>query len=271
MGSHGEFDLADCGACGLRFSDPMEHPGQGWYEESELYEEREDTAPIPVPPNWRHDAFLADVPGPGRVLDLGCGDGGFLVRARDAGWEPHGVELDPRGIARASARGITDIRQGYADQLAPGEEGFDAVTAFEFMEHVPDPVELARTMAARLAPGGVAYVTVPHLDRWPALFDPDADVPPHHLTLWTRTALETLFARAGFQEVEIREAPLTVADVFMHYKWAEARVLGGEVRRRLVHYPVYALLVLVLAAWKLLGWARGHTLVAKARIRGGVH
>jgi len=67
------------------------------------------------------------------------------------------------------------------------------------------------------------------------------------------------------------ERPLTVTDLFVNYKWREARWLGGPVKRRPQHYPVYALLTAFVGATRLLGLARGHAImVVGRRPDGGV-
>src|SRR5262245_60870125 len=42
----------------------------------------------------RRIRFVSRIAAPGRLLDFGCGDGGFLARARTAGFDVVGVETN---------------------------------------------------------------------------------------------------------------------------------------------------------------------------------
>lgn len=264
------YRLLACPRCGLGFCDPLAHPGGDWYEASDLYEDRSATPPsLPVPRgDWRHATFLRTCPSPGRVLDVGCGDGGFLALAAEHGWDPSGLDLDRRAVRLArDVRRLDGVQRGPApeavEDFPPGD--FDAVTAFDFLEHSPEPVRLARAMRERLRPGGVFFVTVPRLDRWPRLYDPEADLPPHHLTMWTVRSAERLLAEAGFAEFRVIPKPLDGKDFYMHWRWRENRLLGCADTRKPWHYLVYPVLAAAAALLRLSGRGRGHTLALVGR------
>lgn len=205
-----------CAACRLRFSDPMSHPGQAFYEESALYDNRQmDGVSLSLPRlEWRYTEFLRRArPQAGmKLLDLGCGDGGMLSLAASRGLDPYGLELDSRGVAIArQARKLRHVEQGRFEKAAElGWRDFDFVTCMEVMEHVPDPAHLAGLIHGLLRPGGLAGISVPSWDRRPAWFDRKTDYPPHHFTLWTREALQRVLKDAGFEAVEVLEAPVTL-------------------------------------------------------------
>ncbi|MDH5184910.1 MAG: methyltransferase domain-containing protein, partial [Gammaproteobacteria bacterium] len=51
-----------------------------------------------------------------RLLDLGCGSGAFLLRARSAGWAVVGVDFDPKAVKAACSQGL-DVRLGGVESL----------------------------------------------------------------------------------------------------------------------------------------------------------
>lgn len=92
-------------------------------------------------PSFLHAIDLAVRVGSRDCMDLGCGDGGFLDLARAKGIETHGLDLNPKAVAAAQAKGH-DVHASTAEAFAQSHSGrqFSLVTAFEVMEHVPDPV-----------------------------------------------------------------------------------------------------------------------------------
>ncbi len=111
---------------------------------------------------WAIEKFLARL-SPARgldILDIGCGAGNMIHHLRRYG-RVHGVELDPRPVQIARARGY-DVRQGDATRGLPfPDECFDLVTALDVIEHVDDDGALLREAARVLKPGGTLLVTTP--------------------------------------------------------------------------------------------------------------
>jgi cyclopropane fatty-acyl-phospholipid synthase-like methyltransferase len=94
--------------------------------------------------------------GPGmRVLDVGCGDGGFCALAAGRGAEVSGIDADPAAVARARRRlPSADLRLGFMEALPWLDDSFDAVVGFNAFQYALD-IDLALLEAMRvLRPGG---------------------------------------------------------------------------------------------------------------------
>lgn len=98
----------------------------------------------------------------GRLLDVGAGIGQFLRLARGE-FEVDGTEISASAVALAASHHRITLRQGTLDtveELPRG--GYQAVTLFHVLEHVPSPRRTLARAAALLAPGGVLLVAVPN-------------------------------------------------------------------------------------------------------------
>ncbi|OYV96580.1 MAG: hypothetical protein B7Z73_00475 [Planctomycetia bacterium 21-64-5] len=147
---------------------------------------------------WRRIRLLKRIAGDGRgkrLLDVGCGDGGFLRAAQRLGWQVSGTELEPQ---QARSLGL-DVRAEIDDFRA--SEKFDCVTFWHSLEHLPRPHEALRQARERLQPGGVLLVSVPDAGGWQArLFGRHwlhLDV-PRHLFHFNRPSLARLLETTGF-------------------------------------------------------------------------
>ncbi|MBZ5511360.1 MAG: class I SAM-dependent methyltransferase [Acidobacteriia bacterium] len=240
-GSRSEYQLLCCAACGILFSDPMVPADNAWYEHSEIYSARHQwlkhVAVSSQRPRWEFNEALKVVgSGATALLDVGCGFGDFLFHARRAGCDVTGIDFSAACVEFARTElGIQSVFNCSLEQLASRCSGqlFDAITIFEVLEHTADPFEVLRSAKSLLRQGGQLCVSVPGYRRWPALFDPDVDFPPHHLTLWSEQGLERLLERAGFRVIKVSRKPLQAADLGLHIKWAIRRAL----KRRITTVP----------------------------------
>lgn len=132
-----------------------------------------------------------------RFLDVGCNLGAAVAAAARAGLEACGVDLSAEAIATAR-RLFPALRfvAGGLEALDPAER-FDLVFCTEVIEHVPDPRGFFEALTARLAPGGLLWLTTPdagHAKARAAGMGWDQIKPPEHLHLFTRAALARLTA-----------------------------------------------------------------------------
>jgi len=92
-----------------------------------------------------------------RILDFGCGAGGLTVEIARA-YDVVGVDFSAPPLEVARRRGLNVHLMNSSDALP---SGFDAVCAFDVIEHVDDDTAELRRLAATVRPGGVVMVTVP--------------------------------------------------------------------------------------------------------------
>jgi 2-polyprenyl-3-methyl-5-hydroxy-6-metoxy-1,4-benzoquinol methylase len=107
--------------------------------------------------------LVAALPGSvGRVLDVGCGSGGVGRSIRGRAAELVGIEFDPRSAEAARAIYDEVFVGDVADRLADVVPPFDAILAYDVLEHLPDPKAVLYRLRSVAAPGALLHVSVPN-------------------------------------------------------------------------------------------------------------
>ena len=104
---------------------------------------------------------------PGNFLDVGCGAGYAMSRAKDEKkcnvW---GIDPNPggHGVGRTGSNfetGIGNIQQGFAENLPYASEHFDTVYSSHVLEHVNSEDESLKEMSRVLKANGVLIIGMP--------------------------------------------------------------------------------------------------------------
>lgn len=92
-------------------------------------------------------------PGPGRLLDIGCGTGAKTIAFRDSGWEITGLDVSDDMLRLARARSL-EVVQADAAELPFRDASFDAVVSLWTHTDVGDFGAVINEAARVLRPGG---------------------------------------------------------------------------------------------------------------------
>ena len=157
---------------------------------------------------WLRSLLTVKLP-PGRVLEVGCGHGGFVSLLAQAGFDATGLELSPAVVRFArDTFGVPVLTGPIEDQTIPAGS-LDAVVMMDVMEHLPDPLGTIARCVDLLAPGGVLLVQTPQYPEGRSLADLNATGhqfprmldPREHPFLFSRSSAAALLARAGAPHV----------------------------------------------------------------------
>jgi methionine biosynthesis protein MetW len=111
-------------------------------------------------------APIAQLVAPGsRVLDLGCGNGEFLVQLRDARrCEGYGIEIDDANVLACTQRGANVIQLNLEEGLALfADQSFDVVLQLDTLQHLRNTRHMLRE-TARV--GRIGIVSFPNFAHW---------------------------------------------------------------------------------------------------------
>ena len=159
------------------------------------------------------------------VLDFGCGDGGYLIRARKVARRVQGIELE-----KAMRDGLRE--EGLPCCASLHEVGqFDVITLFHVLEHLASPLDYLEKFRQHLTPGGMILIEVPNAeDALLSLYHSEAFADftywHCHVYLYNNMTLRRLAKKAGLKVKFMRQVqryPLA-----NHLYWLSQDKPGGH-------------------------------------------
>lgn len=222
--SLGDWTIKTCRSCSLTYLDSAPDyealfSRMSWEKTTRVEEEwRRTTRPVQqyvskkmrwrmrLLPRKKMPDLVARHARPGRVVDLGCGDGGQL-HGLDERFTPFGIEISSASARRADAafheRGGRAINAPSLEGLKQFPDGFfSAATLRSYLEHELRPAEVLRELYRTLEEDGVAIVKVPNYGclnrmvlghRWSGFRYPD------HLNYFTPGTLRSMAEACGYR------------------------------------------------------------------------
>lgn len=218
-----------CRACGLLFVEPF----SGFEIYDDAYYRGEGADPFvdyeSEYRDWRRtdrrlefadlarlaDGYVRARPAAGatplRVLDFGCGAGGFLKFLRERG-ELGGRPLDLTGHDVGSYADQLKRRDGFrildlAEIAREPDAAYDVIAMIEVIEHLPAPAEPLALIARLLKPGGLLLLTTGNLDCRVARRQGIRYrycMPEVHVSLFSPRSLSALYRRFGLEPHAVR-------------------------------------------------------------------
>ena len=220
--TRGTLDMRACAACGFVFNAAFD---PALVDYGPAYENSQDCSP----------AFNAHLDGlvehlvtrhgvhNGRVVEVGCGKGVFLKKLlAHADNRSEGVGFDPSYLGPEAPPGgrVKFVKDFYGPATALPA---DVVVCRHVIEHVPEPLDLLRTVRAGVGESGETrvYFETPCAD-WILHNRVPWDFFYEHCSLFTAASLALALERAGFSVTDVRH-------VFGgQYLWAEG--IAGRTR-----------------------------------------
>jgi glycosyltransferase involved in cell wall biosynthesis/2-polyprenyl-3-methyl-5-hydroxy-6-metoxy-1,4-benzoquinol methylase len=143
----------------------------------------------------------------GRLLEVGCGDGDFLVAAEAEGWRVTGIEFSAAACETTRQRlKQGEVRCGELPSAQLPAATFDLCVISDVIEHVRCPREFLREIHRVLKPGGSLFIATPSTDSWSArlMRQKWMEFKAEHLTYFNRTTIQTLLFESDFREIIVQ-------------------------------------------------------------------
>ncbi|MBN2808897.1 MAG: class I SAM-dependent methyltransferase [Deltaproteobacteria bacterium] len=136
----------------------------------------------------------------GRLLDIGCGGGKYLLAMQRLGWRAEGVEFNAGAVQTCRQSGL-DVFLGELHDARFADNSFSVVTARHVLEHVAEPVAFVAEIFRILAPGGLMVLKTPNSKALARKWFGSKWFPnevPRHLILYSPENLRALSEQQGF-------------------------------------------------------------------------
>lgn len=237
-GYQGQSKYYRCGDCKLLNYDLELGLDQAQYTETYVSPTVPDYKPnVDGTASWEY--LRQFVSPPGRLMDIGCGNGRLLWLAKADGWDVRGLELSTEAAAAVEAEQDVPVIVANFLDYEPDDAGtYDVVILRHVLEHLPDPLAAMARIRALLKPGGHALLEFPNIHSVSyqikrlmrnrgmrnAKFSPEWR--PGHANEYCRESFGVLAGKSGFEIVDWR----TYSGNPLHDAIYAVLPFGGKVR-----------------------------------------
>jgi 2-polyprenyl-3-methyl-5-hydroxy-6-metoxy-1,4-benzoquinol methylase len=193
----------------------------------------------------------------GKLLDIGCGFGELLDKAKTCGWKSHGVELSEYSAKMARKNIGIKVFNGTLDDAKFPSGEFDAITMIEVIEHLEDPLSTLKECRRVLRKGGIIVMQTGNIDglyarlkgkNWPYFL-------LGHLTYFSKRTLSMMLKKTGFTIEHIYNGDEISLNAISRMFWY------GKDKAKFINYILYAKLCYIFIIRKC--GAGGMTIYAR--------
>ncbi len=223
-----KISLYQCEASHLDFFLPHSIAGS-----SQMYQDLQKYPWYYMGEKWEFRQALRDLSGSRRILEVGCGPGHFVEKAKNEliDSEIKGIESNNEATEQARRRNLP-VERLELHELALRGELFDAVCTFQVLEHIVYPLKFLKELISIIAPGGILVLTVPNKVSFLRHQYNPLDMPPHHMTRWSPFTIKYLEKLLPIELLKLRFEPLAsyhVQDFVKAYGryWRKKLPTGG--------------------------------------------
>lgn len=170
-----EGNIRECTACGQMVSscgkDFYKKTNQEWNTEDGTWPSKKDYARL-FKRRKRDIRYISKILSKPlidiHILDVGCSNGSSVFIASELGLNAEGVEPSEKAVQNGKDRGL-NIHLGFLHDVDFASNTFDAITLYEVIEHVTDPIPMLKECHRILRPGGILLIGTGNTHSWTRL------------------------------------------------------------------------------------------------------
>jgi len=215
--------LYECPSCSLEIYLPQVIGSEDFYRE--LQEDvqfsyyRDD--------KWDFDEALKDIKNCSTIIEIGCGPGSFLAKAKPYLQRTCGTEYNKAALEAARRKGLEVYGLEY--DISSLTSSFDAVFSFHVLEHVSDPLSFIKEISSLAKPNGKICISVPNQDGpIKNIENSIMNMPPHHATHWKLRTFEVLANKLNFRITKVAYEPLLLENQYYYSNYWLNKIISDR-------------------------------------------
>jgi len=206
-----QFTVVQCNDCGFRYINPTpdNESLKLYYENYEAHQPKK-IGKLESLYYWLLRSPVK-MKAPGKLLDIGCGNGKYLDFMRSRGWDVTGLDRADGCRFPREALGLTVLDGNLWEQNIPSNT-YDLITIWWVIEHVMDPKRLLDECFRILKPSGQiilstinnSSIEAQYFGRywWHLLL-------PEHISQFEPHSLKRIVKQSGFEVFHFMHEPVT--------------------------------------------------------------
>ena len=202
-----KFRVVKCRRCGLVYINPRPDAKSisSYYPESYEYHERRKISLLEKLYYKCYRFGLGDKKG--RILDVGCGNGNYLLSLKNSGWDCYGTEMESYMVNYINEKLGLKVYKGELTDIELPKEYFDVITFWASLEHIPNPLKTIEKAKTLLKPDGKIIIWLQNINSLEARLFRDywhhLEIPTH-IYQFSPDTLSELMRKTGFKVEKIR-------------------------------------------------------------------
>lgn len=186
---------------------------------------------------------LTKIKKTGKLFDIGCGTGDFLLQMKNRGYDVYGIDISPQACKIARKKGLKVYNDDLKKHHFPAKS-FDIITLWHVFEHLYNPSDTLKEIRRILKDDGILIMETPNIDCFSFKifkgyhFHLDS---PRHLHHWTKDTMKKILNKNGFivykTEYPVFNYPLSAFHSFKNFSRSRFAMI--------IAFPLLALITLL--------------------------
>jgi 2-polyprenyl-3-methyl-5-hydroxy-6-metoxy-1,4-benzoquinol methylase len=193
-----------CNDTGYQFFTPFEIAG-----DEKFYQALQKFDWYYMPWKWEHKQVAKLISSGSKVLEVGCGEGGFLKRiTEDISITATGLELNNGAIEKARQGNVNAVEETVQNHSKKYFEYYDVVCSFQVLEHITEVSSFLKGNIDCLKKKGKLFISVPNNSSFLKSIGVALNLPPHHMGLWDDVSIKSIENYYSVKYIDLFVEPL---------------------------------------------------------------